>query len=157
MKTGLRKGFSTTELVFALAVVGVLAAIAVPAITKHITDSRVKQAESELALLKASIHRLAWDTGKWPGGISRDTTGGSETWDLSTADAGLLSRDADFDSSEWQGPYIDEIKADPWGNPYFFDPAYKISGVDQVVVGSLGPDGVGRGSHDSDNIYVIIK
>jgi hypothetical protein len=90
----------------------------------------------------------------WPGGLDRGVSQNPETWDLTTADAGLLANDGDFEN--WQGPYLPSIVLDPWGSPYFFDPDYRIGSVNRVVVGSFGPNRRGRNIYDSDNVYVLL-
>ena len=74
------------------------------------------------------IEQLAWDTGKWPGGIARNIQGNAETWDLTTSSAGILSAGSAY--ANWQGPYAPEVPLDPWGNKYFFDPDYRIDRPD---------------------------
>ena len=98
--------------------------------------------------------QLAWDTGMWPGGTERTARGDMEVWNLRTAVGGLILADSRF--SEWNGPYVPSVPTDPWGNPYFFDPDYLIGGTWHVVIGSFGPNGVGRNVYDADNIYVTL-
>ena len=137
-----------------MALIGLFMAILIPSYNKVRTASQIEQAETDLTILSEAIRQLAWDTGKWPGDAVRSGTADKEVWDLTTADAGLLDEDGDFPN--WQGAYVKDIPSDPWGSPYFFDPDYKISGVTRVVVGSFGPNRVGRNVYDLDNIYVIL-
>lgn len=150
-----REGLGLLEIMVVLSVVGVVLAIAVPHFTKARLESKKKAAKAHLELIASAVTQLAWDTGEWPGGISRAVQQSAELWELGTAAAGLRSADSRF--SNWQGPYIDKIPLDPWGKPYFFDPDYRIKGVDRVVVGSFGPNKVGPNLYDSDDIYVIVK
>lgn len=154
-KSGSNAGFTIVEIMVVVAVIGILCVIAVPMYSKIRNEARGREAMSELQLLHSAIRQLAWDTGKWPGAIAREAAQSAEIWDLSTADAGLLENDGDF--TGWKGPYIRNIKEDPWGNKYFFDPDYEVDGVDHVVVGSFGPNGEGPNNYDDDDLYVIIK
>jgi len=139
-------------------VIGLLAGLALPNIFRAIERSRIEQAKADLEMLSNAILQLAWDTGRWPGGLDRSVPGDPETWDLTTARAGLLECDPSlFPSELWRGPYINRVPVDPWGSPYFFDPDYRIKGSNRVVVGSFGPNRVGRNLYDDDDIYVILK
>lgn len=149
-----RAGFTMVEVMIALVVTGLLLSVALPAWTKIRHTSREKEAEAMLEMLANAVRQLAWDTGKWPSG-SEKTDVNTEVWDLTTAAQGLLDTDGSY--TGWKGPYIPDIKDDPWGNSYFFDPDYDIAGVDRIVVGSFGRNGTGPNDYDSDDIYVIIE
>ncbi len=148
-------GFSLIEIMIVVAVVGLLAGLAAVSTVKARRMARLKQAEVDLAILTAAVEQLAWDTGRWPGGILRNVTQSAELWVLTGASAGLLSADNRFPN--WKGPYLAKVPKDPWGNDYFFDPDYRIDGVMRVVVGSFGPNGEGRNRYDSDDAYIVIK
>jgi general secretion pathway protein G len=152
--TSASEGWTLTEIMIVILIIGVLIAIAVPAFSKARMNARIGQAEGEVQMLAAAIMNLAWDTGKWPGAIPRNVQSGAEIWDLRSAKGGLLASHSDF--SDWKGPYINRIVVDPWGNPYFFDPDYTIAGAWRVAVGSFGPNKSGRNVYDSDNIYVLL-
>jgi prepilin-type N-terminal cleavage/methylation domain-containing protein len=61
-----KKGFTLIEMVVVLAVIAVLAAILLPTIAKHITDSRITRATNECQVITAAVMMLYKDTGKWP-------------------------------------------------------------------------------------------
>jgi type II secretory pathway pseudopilin PulG len=138
-----------------VAVIGTLLMVAVPSFRKVRRESKIEQARSRVEVLAAAIKRLAWDTGRWPGAIARNTAGNQEVWDLTTQAAGLVDGDVSV-YKNWQGPYIRAIANDPWGQPYFFDPDYRVDGENRVVVGSFGPNRQGRNLYDSDDIYVLL-
>jgi hypothetical protein len=48
------------------------------------------------------------------------------------------------------------VPEDPWGNDYFLDTDYEINGVDYIVLGSFGPNGVGQNLYDDDDVIKII-
>ncbi len=150
-----KRGFTLVEIMIVVAIIGLLAGIGIPAVSRSIRNSKIKQAQTELEMISAAVLQLAWDTGKWPNGQLRTKGGSSENWALTGDSCGLL--DTDGSHIGWKGPYYDGEIKDPWGNSYFFDPDYRIDGVDRVVVGSLGSDGVGRNQYnDNDNIYVRV-
>ncbi|MFO7870733.1 MAG: prepilin-type N-terminal cleavage/methylation domain-containing protein [Kiritimatiellia bacterium] len=153
-------GFSLVEVMIAMAIFGLLLAMALPKFSKARETARIEKAQGDLELIAAAAKQLAWDTGKWPGGQSR-TDRDQEIWDLSTSSAGILSRDSGFDEDRWKGPYLDELPDDPWGSKYFFDPDYNRGGTNYIVVGSRGPNGTGPGpgsvaNYDSDDIIVLV-
>jgi type II secretory pathway pseudopilin PulG len=135
-------------------ILGLLAVIAVPRFVNARRSTRVEQARADLAILAAGVKELAWDTGMWPGGVER-THKDKEVWDLTGPDAGLLSAWSVF--RNWQGAYVPDIHLDPWGSPYFFDSDYRVGNVNHVVVGSFGPNRIGRNVYDSDDVFVIIE
>ncbi|MDA0321554.1 MAG: hypothetical protein O2923_02400 [Verrucomicrobia bacterium] len=143
------------ELLLCVAIIGLLSAVAVPHFARSFRESKIRQTEIDLQILVTAVRGQAWDTGQWPGGQQQDVAGGDPVWDLAADYAGLIHTDGRF--VEWHGPYIDSIPVDPWGSLYFFDPDYRIAGVPYIVVGSLGPNGVGQLDHDSDNLYVIVN
>ncbi len=152
-----RAGFSLTEILIAVSVIALLLALAVPSYRKARNDSKIQVARADLALLESAIRQLAWDTGRWPNRALITAPGSTEIWNLTTTTTtGLLKPHADY-GSDWKGPYIRSIPLDPWGMPYFFDPDYRISNVMRVVVGSFGPNKVGRNLYDKDDIWMILK
>lgn len=149
-----KSGFTLVEIAVVVAIIGFLAAIAIPAILKGVQDSKIKEAQTELEMISTAVLQLAWDTGKWPNGLPRTQGGSAERWDVSEARCGLLDTDGKY--GDWKGPYYDGETKDPWGNPYFFDPDFRVDGVMRVVVGSFGPNGSGRNMYDEDDIYVLL-
>jgi len=147
--------FTLTEMMIAIIIIGVLVAIAVPNFARVREKARIEKAKADLEILAAAIRQLAWDTGKWPGGIDRHIRQNAETWDLSTPAAGIIAADDRFPG--WKGPYAPCIPLDPWGSKYFFDPDYYVSGQVYAVVGSFGPNKRGPNLYDRDDIYVILK
>ena len=150
-----KHGFTLIEIMVVVGIIGLLATLGTLAVNKTSRNARIKTAQSELEMISAAVLQLAWDTGKWPNGQIRTTGGSSENWALTGAGCGLL--DTDGSHVGWKGPYYEGEIKDPWGNSYFFDPDYWIDTVKCVVVGSLGPDGVGRNRYyNNDNIYVRV-
>ncbi len=149
-----RRGFTLIEILVTMSIITLVASMATYAVLAASRKARIKQATTELQILSAAALQLAWDTGRWPNQAVRTTPGSTEIWDIAPASVGLMAPHAAF--INWKGPYYEGSLRDPWGNPYFFDPDYMVKGVNRVVVGSFGPNGVGRNLYDSDDIYVLL-
>jgi len=147
-------GFTLLELLVSIAVIGMLAAIAIPAYTTYKDKARTTQALANLKDIRLAIELLASDTEKWPGPNDVGVTANQEVWDLNSPSAGLVVANAGFPG--WDGPYIQSVSQDPWGSSYFFDPDYSINGTDFAVVGSFGPNKVGKNLYDSDDVILIL-
>jgi general secretion pathway protein G len=151
-------GFTLVELLIVISIIGILSAIAVPAIQKYIERGRIAKARGDIDMIHKAIILLELDTGLWPGPQppSAVFTGGStnEIWNLAAPGAGLLATNGSFPN--WKGPYMPSIPKDPWGNNYFFDSDYTVNGKKRVVIGSFGPNGVGPNVYDSDDVIKII-
>ena len=147
-------GFSLTETMIMVGLIALLGSIATVAMTKAHQNALSKQAEAELNILSAAMLQMAWDTGKWPNKAVRMDPGSTEIWNISGAAAGLLVTDGSYDN--WKGPYYEGSVLDPWGQPYFFDPDYRVDGVMRVAVGSFGPNGKGPNLYDEDDIYILL-
>ena len=148
-------GFTLIELMVVVGIISVLSGIAVPAFNKMGDKAKMAEATSDIKNLQLALELLAIDTEKWPGPNDVGQIANSEVWELNSPEAGLVVTDGSF--SGWDGPYIPSVPKDPWGNDYFFDPDYDIDGTDYAVLGSFGPNGVGRNVYDDDDIIIILS
>ncbi len=147
------RGFTLIEVLVSIAIVGILVAIAIPAYSGFKAKAKITQAKAELKDLQTAIDALANDTENWPGPSPVGVVANAEVWDLNSAGAGLI---ASGSFTDWNGPYAQIVRKDPWGSDYFFDPDYEINGVDYPVVGSFGPNMAGQNAYDADDIYLIL-
>ena len=151
------RGFTLIELMIVIAIIGILAAIALIVSSSYATRAKVAEATCDLDMIYKAMVLLETDTGEWPGHQTIGEVnkgGGNEVWDLSVGAAGLVITDGNF--PDWDGPYLPSVPKDPWGNDYFLDTDYEINGVDYLVLGSFGPNGVGQNLYDNDDVIKII-
>ena len=59
-------GFTLVEILVAIALVAILAALLSPLVVKHLQTSRVSRARSDAAVLVGAIETFQLDTGRWP-------------------------------------------------------------------------------------------
>ena len=150
-------GFSLIEILVVIGAIGILLGIAVPAYNGYREKSQIAAAMHDLKAIETAIIALAADSGLWPEGQAIgeiNNGGGNEIYDLNDPESGLVATDGNFPN--WRGPYINAVPLDPWGTNYFFDTDYRISGVDNIVLGSLGPSKCCNNQYKPDDVRLIL-
>ncbi len=164
-----KAGFTLIEILIVLGIIALLTSLTVVGIQQARKRAKISKAQHDIDVIYTAISQLMIDTGEWPGHQTPEevnNASNNEIWDLNTPEAGIVQTDGNYEN--WQGPYMPEVREDPWGNNYFFDTDYSIKpdgtpcdgGVvcsDAVVVGSFGPDGQGKNLYNSDDVIKIIK
>lgn len=134
---GLAPGYTLTEMLVVLVIVGLLAAIVGPRLFSRLDDAKRRTARLQMTSIQTSIDLFRLDVGRLP-----------------TAEEGLavlVEAPAD-DAVAWLGPYLARgaIPQDPWGRDYL----YQRDGEGFRVV-SLGSDGAEGGSGAAADISVM--
>jgi len=153
-------GFSLIEILVVIGAIGILLGIAIPAYNGYREKAQIAEAKKVLKDIEIAIITLATDSGEWPGhqNLGELSSGGTnEIENLNDLKAGLVDNDTSPAFPNWNGPYMNAVPLDPWGNNYFFDTDYKIpsTGPDFVVLGSYGPNGQGNNVYDNDDVRLI--
>ena len=109
-----QKGFTLIELMIVVAIIGILAAIAIPAYQDYTIRAQVSEGLTLASDIKAGVAEYSAQVGNWP---------------VNLAEAGLGSVAAAIDK---QGRYVDTIDIDPAGGTivvtYGRDANTKITG-----------------------------
>jgi general secretion pathway protein G len=123
----LSRGFTLIELLVVLAILGMLAAIAVPQVLKYLGRAKEDVVKVQIQSLGTSLDLFLLDIGRYP----------TEQEGLQA----LVQKPPGLDG--WKGPYVAKQSAliDPWGHPYVYKQPGQ-NGADYDLF-SLGPDGRG--------------
>jgi general secretion pathway protein G len=125
-----RRGFTLTELMVVIVILGLLATLVVPRVLGRLLQSRVTIAEAEVQSIASAVKEFSMNNnGRLP-----------ETLDqLVTPDENGLT-------------YLEdrtEVPVDPWGNEYWYEP--DPNGI-SFEVGSYGADGEPGGEAANSDI-----
>jgi len=98
MKQSVQKGFTLIELMIVVAIIGILAALAIPAYTDYTLKAKVSEAASVTGAAKTSVETIWSETGEMPlAGVTIDGTNNtgkyaeSITWATVTTLTGTLT------------------------------------------------------------------
>ena len=127
-RTSRKAGYSLMEILIVLAIMGLLVALVGPQLANMFGGAQSKTATAQVRTIKEQLHTMNFDIGRFP-----------------AQDEGLkLLVQAPGDGApNWNGPYLDEVPLDPWGQPYIY--TAPVDGGEPTV-SSLGKDGKPGGS-----------
>lgn len=120
------RGFTFIEIVVAIAIIAILAAIIVPQVVGKVDDARVARAKADVSALVTALNLYKLDNFTYP-----STDQG--------LDALIAKPAGQPDAPNWkQGGYVERLPKDPWGRDYqYLSPGQR----GEIDVYSLGADG----------------
>ena len=130
-------GFTLMELMIAVVIIGILAAIIAPNVIGRLHDAKVSAAKQDVATLVQSLTMYKLDNGRFP-----------------SAEQGLKALvekpTSDPQPGNWRsGGYIARLPNDPWGKPY----QYANPGLHgDIDVFSFGADGKAGGDGENADV-----
>jgi general secretion pathway protein G len=131
------RGFTLVELMVVVVILGILAATIIPQFMGTTHDAKVGAAKAHIAELESAVQRFYVHMDRYP-----------------TADEGLkvlVESPTSDDGKKWRGPYINQLRDDPWGNPY----QYAAPGTHHTTsfdIWSRGADGQDGGEGEAADI-----
>jgi general secretion pathway protein G len=121
-KSKTENGFTLTELMLVVVIIGILAALVIPRIAGNTERARQTAAMADInGGIKSALGNYEVDNGFYPKSLQD-----------------LLQPPGN--AKNWHGPYLDKIPVDPWNNPYiyYFPGKHNQNSYDLL---SAGPDG----------------
>jgi general secretion pathway protein G len=130
-------GFTLVEIMVVVIVIGILASIIIPQFIGTTSDAKIAAAKGTVSELDSAVERFYVQMDRYP-----------------TTEEGLkvlVDPPTGDDAKQWRGPYIKQLRNDPWGNPY----QYVNPGTHHPTsydIWSRGKDGVDGGDGENADI-----
>ena len=134
-----RAGFSLIELLFVIAIIGLLVALVAPRLAGAFGGGQIRTTEAQLSQLSSAVEQFRLDVGRLP-----------------TQEEGLralLVRPEGVSADLWKG-YLekDVLPKDGWGNEFIYSRITDGSSVHDFVIISYGADGQQGGEGDNRDL-----
>jgi general secretion pathway protein G len=123
------RGFTLLELLVVIAIIGLLATVVGPKVMDIFDKSKSKVARLQIGEIDKSLQVFKLDVGRYP-----TSAEGLQA---------LVSKPGG--AGGWNGPYMQELPTDPWGNPYRYANPGPNGGVEILTLGAdNAPGGEGE-------------
>ena len=131
------RGFTLTELLVVLVIIGLLAALVGPVLYQRINPAKQSVASAQIEHFMTALDSYFLDIGKFP-----------------TPQQGLAAlRTRQEGESKWNGPYLKkDIPVDPWGSPFVYRSPGRNGGYEILSYGADSKEG-GEGDNADINSW----
>lgn len=99
-----KRAFTLVEIMIVVVILGILAATIIPQFMGTTKDAKISAAKAHIAELESALERFYVHMDRYP-----------------SAEEGLkvlVDPPTDDSDKKWRGPYIKQLRNDPWGHPY---------------------------------------
>lgn len=129
-----RTGFTLIEVLLVLTILVILGSLATNVFIGTQDSANINAAKAQIGLVSEPIQRYRLSMNKYPNSLE-------ELWE-EPSDSSLAEK--------WDGPYVEKLKEDPWGNEYQYLAEGKKN-VGKFDLWSNGPDGQSGTADDIGN------
>lgn len=167
------------ELLIVVAIIAMLFISVAMIIRTSINRAKTAKVQSDLNRIAKAIYHLEIDTGFFPNKELKDTcgltggmvTGAGNEVAISTVNVTFQERLGIFENfspgpvAGWNGPYMDSVDIDPWGNPYIYDGDYTcvtgVRGCENFLTGTVNDrvivsHGEDETEYTADDIVLVL-
>ncbi|HEY4414288.1 MAG TPA: type II secretion system major pseudopilin GspG [Verrucomicrobiae bacterium] len=133
-----KAAFTLIEIMVVVIILGILAATIIPQFIGTTQDAKISAAKAQIAEMDSALERFYVHMDRYP-------TPEEGLAALTTAPAG--------EDQKWRGPYVKQLRNDPWGNPYqyVFPGTHHPTSFDIWSRGADGADGGDGANADIGN------
>lgn len=124
-------GFTLIEIMVVVVVIALLGAMLGPTLFNKVQQAEETRVAQDIRAIESALKFYRLDNYRYP-----------------TQAQGLDAlMEAPTDASNWNGPYLEDVPQDPWGEPYEYrNPGQRGKEVDVFTLGADGAEG-GEGSN----------